>query len=81
MGQSADADRRNTAVASTPERADNEGELDVYLTDETFLYRLVNVRPTESGDVAEIEDCYRLDAVRVPMRDLLARDLRFVRPR
>ena len=52
----------------------------MYLTDETFLYRIVNVVVTESGEMADIEDCYGLDVVRVAMGDLRARQLRIVTP-
>lgn len=52
----------------------------MYLTDGVFLYRVVDVVVTESGEMADIEDCYRLDVVRVPMCDLRARGLRVVRP-
>ena len=52
----------------------------MYLTDGVFLYRVVKVVVTESGEMADIEDCYRLDVVRVRMCDLLARRLHVVRP-
>jgi len=52
----------------------------VYLTDEVFLYRVVDVLVTDIGEMAEVEDCYGLDIVRVPMCDLLARRLRVVTP-
>ena len=52
----------------------------MYLTNEVFLYRVVDVVETESGEMAEIEDCYWLDVVRVPICDLLARQLRVVTP-
>ena len=69
----ASASRHRTA----PEHS---AELDVYLTDEVFLYRIVDVALTESGDMADVEDCLWLDVVRIPMRDLLARELRIVTP-
>ena len=52
----------------------------VYLTNEVFLYRVVDVVVTESGEMADVEDCYGLDVVRVPTRDLLARGLRVLTP-
>jgi hypothetical protein len=52
----------------------------MYLTNDVFLYRVVDVVLTESGEMADIEDCYRLDIVRVPMCELLARGLRVVTP-
>jgi hypothetical protein len=48
----------------------------VYLTDEIFLYRVVRV----VDGLVEVEDCYRLDVVRVPVRDLRRRRLRVVTP-
>jgi hypothetical protein len=51
-----------------------------YLTDEVFLYRVVDVRVTGAGEMAELEDCYWLDIVRVPISDVLARRLRVVTP-
>ena len=53
---------------------------DVYLTDEVFLYRVVDVLATGVGEMAELEDCYRLDIVRAPISDVLARRLRVVTP-
>jgi hypothetical protein len=52
----------------------------MYLTDEIFLYRVVDLLLTEAGDVADLEDCYGLDVVRVPLRTLQARGLRVVTP-
>jgi hypothetical protein len=47
---------------------------DVYLTDEVFLYRVAGV----GAGTVELEDCYRLDLVRVPLLDVRARGLRVV---
>jgi hypothetical protein len=52
----------------------------MYLTDEVFLYRVVDVLATGAGEMAELEDCYWLDIVRVPVSDVLARRLRVVTP-
>jgi hypothetical protein len=52
----------------------------VYLTDETFLYRIARVLGTGRGDTVELEDCYLLDCIRVPLKDLDARRLRVVTP-
>ena len=52
----------------------------MYLTNGVFLYRVVDVVLTESGEMADIEDCYRLDIVCVPVCELLARGLRVVTP-
>ena len=52
----------------------------VYLTDEVFLYRLVELVAVAQGDVVKLEDCYLLDVVRVSVSDLRARRLRVVIP-
>jgi len=52
----------------------------VYLTNEVFLYRLVRFGTSEEGELVELEDCYGLDVVRVPVADLNARQLRVVTP-
>jgi len=56
--------------------ADESG---VYLTDDVFLYRVVGfvVGPVET---VELEDCYRLDVVRVSLADVRMRRLRVVAP-
>ena len=46
----------------------------LYLTDEVFLYRVVG----GVDETVELEDCYGLDVVRVPVSDLRARRLRVV---
>lgn len=55
-------------------------EAGVYLTDEVFLYRVVGPVAGELDELVELEDCYRLDIVRVPIGDLQARRLRVVTP-
>jgi hypothetical protein len=52
----------------------------MYLTDEVFLYRVVGLGASETGEMVELEDCYRLDVVSVPVRELHARGLRAVTP-
>jgi hypothetical protein len=52
----------------------------VYLTDEVFLYRLVELVAVAQDDVAQLEDCYLLDVVHVSLSDLRARRLRVVTP-
>lgn len=66
-----------SAVTAAATRADLTG---TYLTNGVFLYRVIDVVISESCEMAELEDCYGLDVVRVPMRDLLARRLRTVTP-
>jgi hypothetical protein len=65
-------------AATTP--AGEQAPIDMYLTDGVFLYRVVDVIWTESGEMADLEDCYGLDIVRIPMSDLRARQLRVVAP-
>ena len=52
----------------------------VYLTNEVFLYRVVGRVITAAGEMFDVEDCYRLDVVRVPASDVAARRLRVVTP-
>jgi hypothetical protein len=62
---------------------DVDAQLDgvgVYLTNEAFLYRVVGLVAGGMDEIVELEDCYGLDVVRVPMRDLSARRLRVVTP-
>ena len=64
----------------TLHRADDDGHIGgagAYLTDEVFLYRVVGFA---AGGMVELEDCYWLDVVRVPVRGLRARGLRVVTP-
>jgi hypothetical protein len=48
--------------------------------DEVFLCRVVDVLASGAGETADLEDCYQLDVVRVPIVDLRARRLRVVTP-
>ena len=57
-----------------------DGPVGVYLTNGSFLYRVVGVVANGTGAVVELEDCYGLDIVRVPARELRARRLRLVTP-
>jgi len=52
----------------------------MYLTDGIFLFRVVDRLVTEAGHVADLEDCYGLDVVRVPVHELQERWLRVVTP-
>jgi len=65
-----DADNRR-------ERVDQTG---FYLTNEVFLYRVDGRVASGVDETLELEDCYRLDVVRVPATDLRARRLRVVTP-
>jgi len=55
-------------------------EVGVYLTDGVFLYRVDDLLVTGAGEMVDLEDCYRLDVVRVPVNDLRARRLQVVTP-
>jgi hypothetical protein len=73
---------RDTADGLAPAGA-GAGQADeagIYLTDEVFLYRVVDLVASGVGEMVELEDCYLLDVVRVPVRDVRARRLRVVRP-
>ena len=67
---------RNPAPAGvTAEQADGES---LYLTDEVFLYRVVGIAASGMGEMVELEDCYSLNVVSVPIGDVRARRLRVV---
>ena len=68
-------DNRGTADAPSAAAIDTPG---VYLTDEVFLYRVVGLVASGVERVVELEDCYGLDVVRVPVRALRRRGLRVV---
>ena len=73
---------RGTAdgLAAAGDGAGQTDEVGIYLTDEVFLYRVVDLVASGVGEMVELEDCYWLDVVLVPLRDLRARRLRVVRP-
>ena len=52
----------------------------VYVTDGVFLYRVLGLVTSEGDELVELEDCYGLDVVRVPLADVNARRLRVVTP-
>jgi hypothetical protein len=52
----------------------------VYLTDEVFLFRVAGLTGSPGWELVELEDCYGLDVVSVPMASLGARRLRIVTP-
>jgi hypothetical protein len=66
--------------SAPPVAATRVGRAGVYLTDETFLYRVVGVVPGPAGEMVELEDCLYLDVVRVRLADVRARRLRVVTP-
>ena len=68
------ADSRTVAGAGAA-HVDQGG---VYLTNEVFLYRVVNRVLTAAGEMVDVEDCYWLDVVRVSASDLASRHLRVV---
>jgi hypothetical protein len=51
-----------------------------YLTNEVFLYRVTGFVSSGLDEIVELEDCYWLDVVEVPVSDLRARGLRVVAP-
>jgi hypothetical protein len=76
------ADNPRTADGPVPAGA-IAGHIDgagAYLTDEVFLYRVVRFVASGVDEMVELEDCYWLDVVLIPVRDLRARRLRVVRP-
>ena len=76
------ADDRSTADAPVPAPSvagHNDGA-GVYLTNEVFLYRVLEVVPSLAGEMVVLEDCYWLDVVHVPVSQLRARRLRVVMP-
>jgi len=76
------ADTRRTADGARPAAAAS-GQIEqggAYLTDEVFLYRVVGFVAGQRGGMVDLEDCYWLDVVRVPLSSLRARRLRAVRP-
>jgi hypothetical protein len=56
------------------------GRAGVYLTDEVFLYRVVRVVAGAAGEMVELEDCFLLDVVSVPLADVRRRRLRVITP-
>lgn len=75
-------DNRGTADVSCPAAAvaapvEMAG---LYLTDEVFLYRVVGSLANAVDEVVELEDCYGLDVVPVPVSQLRSRRLRVVTP-
>ena len=66
------------APAGADARHADEG--DGYLTDEVFFIEPSAWLRLAAGEIVELEDRYRLDIVRVLMRDLHARRLRVVTP-
>jgi hypothetical protein len=59
---------------------DSVPEAGMYLTDGAFLYRVAALVAVGGRRMVELEDCYRLDVVRVPASGLDARRLRVVIP-
>jgi hypothetical protein len=70
---------RSADIGRVADRCGAAERVGTYLTNGVFLYRVVDLVMTDSGETAAIEDCYQLDVVRVPVRELVARRLRVVR--
>jgi len=73
-------DRRTDGPVAAGAVARRFYEPGMYLTNEVFLYRVVGFSETAGGEVVELEDCYRLDVVRVPVTAVGSRRLRLVTP-
>jgi len=67
-------------IDAAPEMLGSPARHDVYLTDGVFLYRVVGSVVDSDVDMIELEDCYLLDIVRVPVYDLSRCRLRVVTP-
>ena len=80
MRDSADTARATDRRIPAMPAAGPMHQVGMYLTDEVFLYRVADVRAIPAGEIVDLEDCYGLDLVRVPARDLSARRLRVVTP-
>jgi hypothetical protein len=80
--QSVDApETRRTAEGSAPTAAVGQIEqAGAYLTDGVFLYRVVGLVTGVGAEMVELEDCFFLDVVVVPLADVRARRLRVVTP-
>jgi hypothetical protein len=81
--RAADLDSTGPTLRRSALPGASAAELDVagvYATDGVFLYRVIGLVASEDDDLVEIEDCYGLDVVRVPVADLNARRLRRVTP-
>ncbi len=55
-------------------------EPSLYLTDGLFLFRFVGSATCGSDEMVELEDCYSLRTIVVPLADLQHRNLRIVLP-
>ena len=73
--RTADRGTADGLAAAGPGQTDEVG---LYLTDEVFWYRVVDPVASEVGEMVELEDCYWLDVVFVPVKDIRARRLRVV---
>ncbi len=52
----------------------------LYVTDDVFLFRVVGVVDTDAGEMVELEDCWGLDVVQVPINASRLLGLRVVLP-
>jgi hypothetical protein len=50
----------------------------LYFTNDVFLYRVVRIVAGDTGAMIDVEDCYSLDVVRVPVHAFHAVRLRIV---
>ncbi len=75
QGSSATAGGRRAAPDENLGGASQRG---AYLTDGVFLYRVVDPVAGRGEETVELEDCYDLGIVRVPVAELRRRNLRVV---
>ncbi|MBV8218691.1 MAG: hypothetical protein JO325_09510 [Solirubrobacterales bacterium] len=72
-----DSSTARIALDNYPTGEDPDGA-GLYLTNDVFLYRVVRIVASDVGAMVEVEDCYALDVVRVPIHDFHASRLRIV---
>jgi len=73
-------DRSGTAYAAldTYMASDDPDGAGLYVTNGVFLYRVVGMAASDVGQMVELEDCYALDIVRVPIHHFQTGRLRVV---
>jgi len=78
-GSSEDLGRVAHAALNAYLASDDPDGDGLYFTNEVFLYRVVRMAASDMGAMVELEDCYSLDVVRVPIGHFRTRRLRVVR--
>lgn len=72
--------RSHTPTVSAPAEASLTFATGTYLTDGTFLYRIVGFARRGADASVELEDCFLLDVVRVSASSIRGRQMRVVVP-